>query len=184
MNETELSKSFEKRVIARNGKVLPSSAEGVPTARVHASDLIDLLASLKEGPGICCDMLIDLCAVDEFPKEPRFDVIYHLRCLETGETVRIKSFAQGDKHEIPSVTHIYGTADWHEREAFDMMGIRFTGHPDLKRILMPAEFEHHCLRKDFPLTGIEPDKLYKERFPEKSAGSMHQKRTGEGREDR
>jgi len=109
-------------------------------------------------------------------------VIYHLSCLETGELVRIRVFAQGEKHEVPSVTSVYGTANWHEREAYDMMGITFAGHPDLKRILMPLEYEYYPLRKNFPLEGIEPERLFKDRFPDESIGSMHQKRKEEGPE--
>jgi len=175
MSEMKLAEGFEERVQAAGGEILPPSADSIPSVRVKASSLIELLVSFKNGPGARFEMLTDVCGVDEYPKEPRFDVIYHLRCLRTGELARVKVFAEGDNHEVPSAVPIYPTANWHEREAFDMMGIVFTGHPDLKRILMPLEFEYHPLRKDFPLDGIEPDRLYKQRFPEKSLGSMHQK---------
>ena len=179
MSDTPLPDGFEERLKKVKAELLPVSKDAIPVARVEAPSLIALLESLKGGPGTRFDMLADVCAVDEYPKEPRFDVIYHLRCLETGEVVRIRVFAQGENHEVPSIVSVYGTANWHEREAFDMMGITFTGHPDLKRILMPLEYGHHPLRKDFPLEGIEPDRLFKQRFPGESIGSMHQKRPEE-----
>lgn len=180
MNEQSKPDGFEERVTAAGGQILPPCADGLPTARVAAKDLCALVLSLKEGPGVQFDMLTDVCAVDEYPGRPRFDVIYHLRCLASGKMVRIKAFTTGENHEIPSVTAIHGTANWHEREAYDMMGIVFTGHPDLKRILMPLDFEHHPLRKDFPLEGIEPDKAFRKRFPDASRGSMHQKSLEKG----
>ncbi len=174
-DETQLPEGFEERVAEAGGALLPTQPDGIPAARVDADSLIDLLEALKMGPGLRFDMLTDLFGIDEYPASPRFDVIYHLRSMATGGMVRIRSFAKGDDHAIPSVVALYSTADWHEREAYDMMGIQFTGHPDLKRILMPLEYGHHPLRKDFPLEGIEPDRLFKKRFPEKSIGSMHQK---------
>jgi len=180
MKEQLKPEGFEERVTAAGGQVLPLPLDGIPTARVDADKLCALLQALKDGSGTRFNMLIDVCGVDEYPGTPRFDVIYHLRCLSSGQMVRIRSFAKGDGHEIPSVTAIYGTADWHEREAYDMMGIVFTGHPELKRILMPLDYGHYPLRKDFPLEGIEPDRPFKKRFPEASTGSMHQKKLEKG----
>jgi NADH-quinone oxidoreductase subunit C len=178
-NENQFPIGFEERAANAGGTILPPAADDIPAVRVDAENLIALITSLRDGPGARFDMLIDVFSVDEHPASPRFDVIYHLRRLETGEIVRIKAFAEGKKHEIPSVTALYPTANWHEREAYDMMGITFTGHPDPRRILMSHEFEYFPLRKDFPLEGIEPDRLFNERFPEKSIGSMHQKLPGE-----
>jgi len=180
--ETQFPEGLKERVAAAGGEFLPAQPDGIPTARVEAGALLDLLGALKTGPGLRYEMLTDVFGIDEYPQTPRFDLVYHLRALSTGEMVRIRAFAQGDDHKIPSVVGLFGTADWHEREAYDMMGIDFTGHPDLKRILMPLEYEHHPLRKDFPLEGIEPEKLFKKRFPGESSGSMHQKpqRKGQG----
>lgn len=175
MSESKMPEGFEDRIKAAGGEILPPAADGNASARVDADRLIEVLTALRDGPGARFDMLTDVCSVDESPAKPRFDVIYHLRCLATGEVVRLKVWAKGDNHEVPSAVPVYGTADWHEREAYDMMGIVFTGHPELKRILMPLEFEYYPLRKDFPLEGVEPEKLYKDRFPGESPGSMHQK---------
>jgi NADH-quinone oxidoreductase subunit C len=91
--------------------------------------------------------------VDRFPMEPRFEVNYHLLSLDRRERLRLKVSLSGSDPTIPSVTSIWPTANWHERESFDLMGIRFEGHPDLSRILMPDEWEGHPLRKDYPVEG-------------------------------
>jgi NADH-quinone oxidoreductase subunit C len=169
MSEAEresIPEGFAQRVAKACGTLLPSSQDGIAAARVPSENLLGFMESLKEGPGLVFEMLTDLCSVDEYSQEPRFDVIYHLRSLESGDLVRIKVFAGGDPPTVPSVTGIYPTADWHEREAYDMMGIVFEGHPDLKRILMPLEYEGYPLRKDFPTEGIAPDRLYKRLYPE------------------
>ena len=168
MDEDKVNKpdGFLERLEKAQGELLPSSTDGITSGRVRAENLLEMMESLRDGPGLRFEILIDVCSVDEFTTRPRFDVIYHLRSLETGALVRIKAFAEGDPPSIPSVTGIYPTANWHEREAYDMMGIHFEGHPDLKRILMPLEYEGYPLRKDFPREGIEPDRLYKRLYPD------------------
>ena len=166
MENAGMPEGFRERLEEAGGTLLPSGPDGIAAGRAPASGLMALMQSLKDGPGRRFDMLIDVCSVDEYKQTPRFDVIYHLRALDTGEMVRIKTFAEGDPPTVPSVVSIYPTANWHEREAYDMMGIRFEGHPDLKRILMPLEYEWHPLRKDFPREGIEPEKLYRRLYPE------------------
>jgi NADH-quinone oxidoreductase subunit C len=163
---TEEATLFPERVEAHGGEMLPSTQDGLPAARIPAANLVAFMEAMKGGEGLRFDMLTDVCSVDEEERTPRFDVIYHLRHLESGTLVRIKVFAEGDPPTVPSVTGVYGTADWHEREAYDMMGIRFDGHPDLKRILMPLEYEGYPLRKDFPREGIEPERLYKRQYPD------------------
>jgi len=157
---------WPERVNAVGGELLPPGKDGIHGARIAAGRLLDFMESLKEGQGLRFEMLADVCSVDELGGNPRFDVIYHLRAVETGTLARVKVFAEGEPPAVPSVTKIYPTADWHEREAYDMMGIRFEGHPELKRILMPLEYEWFPLRKDFPLEGIEPEKLYKRLYPD------------------
>ena len=161
-----IPEGFSQRVDAHGGELLPFTQDAIAAARIPAAAIIDFMESMKSGEGLRFDMLIDLCSVDELESTPRFDVIYHLRNLESGTLVRIKVFAMSDPPAVPSVTGVYPTADWHEREAYDMMGILFEGHPDLKRILMPLEYEGHPLRKDFPREGIEPDRLYKRQYPD------------------
>lgn len=94
--------------------------------------------------------LADLCGVDWLGREPRFEVVYNLLDMESRRRLRVKvPVPDGDPPEAPSVTEIWPGANWFEREAFDMFGIVFTGHPDLRRILMPDEWEGHPLRKDY-----------------------------------
>ena len=97
--------------------------------------------------------LSDITAVDKFPIEPRFELNYHLLSLEYRKRIRLKVRIPGDDPQVQSVTPIWPAANWHEREAFDLMGIRFEGHPDLTRILMPDDWEGYPLRKDYPVEG-------------------------------
>ena len=97
--------------------------------------------------------LSDVTAVDWYPAEPRFVVVYHLYCHERKERLRLKSRIGGEEPEIASVVPVWGAANWYEREVFDLFGIRFQGHPNLQRILMPEDWQGHPLRKDYPVTG-------------------------------
>jgi NADH-quinone oxidoreductase subunit C len=92
-------------------------------------------------------------AVDRYPAEPRFEVIYHLHSVERNERVRLKCRVRGDDPVIESVTSVWRGANWYEREVFDLFGIRFINHPNLRRILLPDEWEGYPLRKDYPVTG-------------------------------
>jgi NADH-quinone oxidoreductase subunit C len=97
--------------------------------------------------------LSSVTAVDRYPAEPRFEVVYHLHSIERNERVRLKCVISGVDPVIESVTSVWRSANWYEREAFDLFGIRFLNHPDLRRILMPDDWEGHPLRKDYPVTG-------------------------------
>jgi NADH-quinone oxidoreductase subunit C len=97
--------------------------------------------------------LSTVTAVDRLPAEPRFEVVYHLHSIEHNTRVRLKCALRGEDPAIESVTGVWRGANWYEREVFDLFGIRFTGHPDLRRILMPDHWEGHPLRKDAPITG-------------------------------
>jgi NADH-quinone oxidoreductase subunit C len=92
-------------------------------------------------------------AVDRYPAEPRFEVVYHLHSTELNLRVRLKCRLKGESPEIESVTSVWRGADWYEREVFDLFGIRFTNHPDLRRIMMPDDWEGYPLRKNYPVTG-------------------------------
>ncbi|MBC7795245.1 MAG: NADH-quinone oxidoreductase subunit C [Pyrinomonadaceae bacterium] len=106
------------------------------------------------------DMLADLCGADLGPEEePRFEVNYHLFSTKTFERLRLKVLINEDDAHIQTVTGVWRTANWHERETFDMFGIVFDGHADLRRILLPSDFDGHALRKDYPLRGYEPYSL-------------------------
>jgi NADH-quinone oxidoreductase subunit C len=97
--------------------------------------------------------LSSVTAVDRYPSEPRFEVVYHLHSIEHNERLRLKCRIPGENPEIASVTSVWRSADWYEREVFDLFGIRFAGHPDLRRIMLPEDWEGHPLRKDYPITG-------------------------------
>jgi NADH-quinone oxidoreductase subunit C len=97
--------------------------------------------------------LSSVTAVDRYPAEPRFEVVYHLHSIERNERLRVKARITGAEPQIESVTSVWRGADWYEREVFDLFGIRFTGHPDLRRIMMPDDWQGHPLRKDYPITG-------------------------------
>lgn len=124
-------------------------------AAAHAPQLLlPLLQCLKEEYGF--DMLAELGGIDYlgYPNATdRYAVVYGLTNTQTGERLFVKAYANDPEPELPSVTPLWRGADWMEREVFDMYGIRFRGHPDLRRILMPAEFQDFPLRKDYPLRG-------------------------------
>lgn len=123
--------------------------------REHISDVcLDL--RLKHG----FDMLADLCGADRGPEEdPRFEVNYHLFSTIHYGRLRLKVLLTEDEPVVDTVTNIWKTADWHERETYDLLGVKFEGHPDLRRILLPSDFDGHALRKDYPLRGYEPYSL-------------------------
>lgn len=103
------------------------------------------------------DYLIDVASLDHLGDEPRFEMVYEISSLASGVQLRLKAKVPEDNWEVPSLTGIWPTADWHEREVYDMMGIRFSGHPDLRRILMWEGYPFFPLRKDFPLQGKPSD---------------------------
>jgi NADH-quinone oxidoreductase subunit C len=103
------------------------------------------------------DYLVDVSSVDNYGDDPRWTVVYELRNLTTGAELRLKTDVSEEKSELPSVIGVWRTVNWHEREIYDMMGIRFRGHPDLRRILMWEGYPYFPLRKDFPLAGKPSD---------------------------
>jgi NADH-quinone oxidoreductase subunit C len=117
-----------------------------------AHRVVEALTQLRDHPDCRFQELIDLCGVD-YPDRPlRFDVVYHLLSITRNHRVRLKVQTDEDT-AVPSITPVFPVADWFEREAFDMYGIFFSGHPDLRRILTDYGFHGHPLRKDFPMTG-------------------------------
>ncbi len=114
------------------------------------------------------DFLIDLSSVDNYGDDPRWNVVYELSGLGHGQHLRLKTSVSEERSELPTVSSVWRTADWHEREAYDMMGIRFSGHPDLRRILMWEGYPYYPLRKDFPLAGkptLLPDTAFTQTAP-------------------
>jgi NADH-quinone oxidoreductase subunit C len=124
---------------------------GETTVLVRKDALVDVLRFLKETPGLGYNFLADLSAYDDWPEEPRFKVAYLVRNLSIPATLRVKCAVHGDDAAIPTVTGVFINANWPERELYDMFGLHVAGHPDLRRILMPADWEGHPLRKDYPL---------------------------------
>ncbi|MCE9609796.1 MAG: NADH-quinone oxidoreductase subunit C [Chthoniobacter sp.] len=124
---------------------------GETTLLVERAEIRELCAFCKET--LSFDMLLDLSGVDNFGEEPRFEVVYELYQMATDAHLRLKITVSEDELSVPSVIGVWPTADWHEREAWDMYGIGFSGHPDLRRILMWEGYPFFPLRKDFPLAG-------------------------------
>ena len=124
---------------------------GETTVVVARASLLEVLRFLKETPALGYTFLADLTAYDDWPREPRFNVAYQLREMTHPAQLRVKVLITGEEAWLPSVTSLFLNANWHERELWDMFGIKFTDHPDLRRILMPADWEGHPLRRDYPL---------------------------------
>ena len=106
---------------------------------------------------ISFDYLLDITSIDNFGEEPRFEIVYHLYSMPHGAHLRLKLRVSEEVGALDTVSDIWPTADWHEREIYDMMGVRFRGHPDLRRILMWDGYPFFPLRKDFPLAGLPSD---------------------------
>ncbi len=147
-------------------KLVSMSAQlGELTASVRAGDLLQVMETLRDHPDLRFEMLIDLCGVDysaygseSGPQDDRigqrFAIVYHLLSLDHNHRLRLKTFADDDEFPVvDSVIEIWPSANWFEREAFDLYGIVFTGHPDLRRILTDYGFIGNPFRKDFPLSG-------------------------------
>jgi NADH-quinone oxidoreductase subunit C len=124
---------------------------GETTITVKKEDIVAVCAFLKNELGY--NFLTDLCGVDYLGQSPRFLVVYHLYSLTSKERLRLKVPVEEKDPKVDTVSSVWATANWHERECWDLMGISFNNHPDLRRILMPADWEGHPLRKDYPLQG-------------------------------
>jgi len=131
---------------------------GDETAVVKREALIPTARFLKQDPAFQMNILMDLTAVDGLGMkwQPRFEVVYHFYSLAQNHRLRIKVRVEENDAVVPSLTELWPVADWFEREVWDMFGIRFEGHPNLKRILMYEEFNGHPLRKDYPYNKRQP----------------------------
>lgn len=127
-------------------------SRGELSVRVQPSAIRRVLTYLRDDPGCLFKQLIDLCGVDYPDREQRFEIVYHLLSLHHNQRIRVV-LATDEVTPVPSIVPLYSCADWFEREAWDMYGIFFADHPDLRRLLTDYGFEGHPLRKDFPLTG-------------------------------
>jgi NADH-quinone oxidoreductase subunit C len=138
---------------------------GDDTVVVNPSRWKTIARFLRDDPRADMSMLTDLTAVDYPDREPRFEVVAHFYSLNKGHRLRVKSRVgdeDGDDAEIDSLTDLWGAANWLERECWDMFGVKFLGHPDLRRILMYPEFVGHPLRRDYPADKIQPLVAYRE----------------------
>jgi len=129
-----------------------SVAHGELTVAATASGLRALVTHLRDNAACAFTSLIDITAVDHPAREDRFDIVYHFLSMHQNHRVRVKLAVSEDEF-VPSITDLHPSADWFEREVFDMYGVMFSGHPDLRRILTDYGFRGHPLRKDFPTTG-------------------------------
>jgi NADH-quinone oxidoreductase subunit C len=130
-------------------------AHGEVTVLVEPADVPEALVWLRDDPGLAFDLLACVDATDGPGSDPRFWVTYELRSLTEHHRLRVKAGLPGEDPRVPSVTPDWPTANWQERELFDLFGIVFDGHPNLRRILMPEDWEGHPLRKDEELGGVE-----------------------------
>ncbi|HLA11403.1 MAG TPA: NADH-quinone oxidoreductase subunit C [Pyrinomonadaceae bacterium] len=130
------------------------------TAMVPREHIVEVCTYLKSSEEGRFDFLADICGADRGPEEePRFEVNYHLFSTTKHHRVRLKVLLNESDVHLPTVTGVWRTANWHERETFDLFGVIFDGHPDLRRILLPEDWQGYALRKDFPLRGYEPYSL-------------------------
>jgi NADH-quinone oxidoreductase subunit C len=154
------------RTVPASGLEPVASADGMPTLYVALDQLVQTGRALRDTPELRFAFLADLLPVDYFPREPRFEIVYLLASLgtagfgETAKRLRVKVRVPGTHPTAPSVSSVWPAASWSEREAFDLFGIHFTDHPDLRRILMPDDWEGYPLRKDYPVQITQPVKTY------------------------
>lgn len=160
MLDTKVLLEFVEKLKAENAAWVTDfkDARGEITVTVPRESIVDVCWVLKTKHGF--DMLADLCGADRGPEDdPRFEVNYHLFSTTHHNRLRLKVLLSEDDPHVATVITVWKTANWHERETFDMFGIIFDGHPDLRRILLPSDFDGHALRKDYPLRGYEPYSL-------------------------
>lgn len=147
---SKLKETFGDAIVATH------SDFGDDTAVVRRDRIVEICTFLRDDPELRFDLAMDLTGVDYLGEEPRFEVVYHLYSLEKKHRVRIKARVPEDDPSIDSVVPVWVGMDWYEREAYDMYGIVFRGHPNLKRILMYESFVGHPLRKDYPKAKRQP----------------------------
>lgn len=161
MARTDKLDSAIKKVMEGFGSAVSVDTSGkemsVLVAKERLHDLLSYLKSDSDGGFV---MLTDLFVVDRYKKDPRFEVVYLLTSWESGNRLVVKA-GVGDGESVPTATDLWQGADWFEREAYDMFGVRFEGHPDPRRILTVEDFDGHPLRKDFPTEGFDFDKPFK-----------------------
>ena len=164
MNSSEAVEKIETRF--QNNILLKNSFRDELSLTVTKDSLIEIMTFCKKDLGF--DYLVDLTAVDNLGTNPRYEVVYELYSYSDSCHLRIKAGVDESEREVSSVVGLWPTANWHEREAFDMIGVTFSGHPDMRRILMWEGYPYYPLRKDFPLAGKTsdmPDVAFSEPVP-------------------
>ena len=131
------------------------TALDMPSISVDRDHLTDVARALRDDPALQFKFLVDITCVDYLPVEPRYEVVYHLACIGGGSApaarLRMKVRVPGNDPRLSTVVPVFPVAGWLEREVFDLMGLTFEGHPDLRRVLLPDDWEGHPLRKDYPV---------------------------------
>ena len=164
MNSSEAVEKIETRF--QDNILLKNSFRDELSLTVTKDSLIEIMTFCKNDLGF--DYLVDLTAVDNLGTNPRYEVVYELYSYSDSCHLRIKVGVDESEREVSSVVGLWPTANWHEREAFDMIGVTFSGHPDMRRILMWEGYPYYPLRKDFPLAGKTsdmPDVAFSEPVP-------------------
>lgn len=146
-----------KTIKAKFGELIsePMEFRGEISLNVAAAEKVAEICGFAKSIGL--NYLVDITSLDNYGEDPRWTLVYHLRNIVNGTEIRLRTDVAEEKSELPSVIGVWRTANWHEREIYDMMGIRFSGHSDLRRILMWEGYPYHPLRKDFPLAGKPTD---------------------------
>lgn len=156
---TEVSQLQDRPELARMLAWRADAVEGAKFDRGELSIYIrrdairEACSILRDDPGLQFNFLADVTCVDWYPSDPRFEVVYHLFSIPKKSRVRLKVKLGGDDPSVESITSVWPAANYFEREVFDLFGIRFEGHPYLRRIMMPENWEGHPLRKDYPVEG-------------------------------
>ena len=157
----EVAERLNEYLAKAQGEQLDQTCDQLVGLMVPSEQLVEFMRDLRDDDLLAFKICLDVTAVDRYGQEPRFEVVYHLYSVALKMRLRVKTRCGDRDKRVPSVVHVFPGANFHEREVYDFFGIGFDGHPDLRRILMPPEYEHFPLLKDFPLEGIEPEKVYR-----------------------
>jgi NADH-quinone oxidoreductase subunit C len=158
-----VAERLNEHLVRAKGRRLDLTQDGLLAFEIDRENLVDFMRGLRDDPSLQFKIPLDVTAVDWMGREPRFEVVYHLYSVFLKMRVRVKTRCTERDAWVPSCVDVWPGLDFHERETFDMYGIRFEGHPDLRRILMPDEFAGHPLRKEYPLDGIAPEQVYRQK---------------------
>lgn len=169
---TALQKRFKAQILDSHAHV------GDETILILPEHLIEIATFLRNDPKMSFEALSDITAVDYLHRKPRYEVVYHFYSMTLKHRLRVKVMVEEGQELVPSLTAIWRAANWAEREVWDMFGVRFEGHPDLRRILMYEEFEGHPLRKDYPIQQSQPrmDLRQRERDAVEEYRTLHRDR--------